>query len=130
MEEACQKAPFTCALVARQLPQAADCKRGQVKFSAMRRGTKVHPHVGPTNCRLRAHLGLKVPQNGPTLRVADQKLNWSQGEVFIFDDSFEHEVDFPGEANGSEDDDLRIVLIVDIWHPDLDEHTKKTLAPI
>ena len=41
----------------------------------------------------------------------------------IFDDSFEHEVWHEGES-------LRLVLIVDFWHPDLNSRQKKTLAPI
>ena len=41
----------------------------QVKFSVIHPGTKIWPHCGPTNCRIRAHLGLKVPQ-GIKIRVA------------------------------------------------------------
>ena len=29
-----------------------------MKFSVMKSGTLAHTHSGPTNCRLRAHLGL------------------------------------------------------------------------
>lgn len=57
----CHRAPFTCKLI--DSFEAAKCKRGQVKFSVMHPGTHVHSHCGPTNCRLRAHLGLKVPAN-------------------------------------------------------------------
>lgn len=67
----CKKAPITCSLINR-FPAARDCKRGQVKFSVMRPGTRVWPHCGPTNCRLRAHLGLVVPY-GTRLRVADEE---------------------------------------------------------
>ena len=55
----CAKAPKTCALV-KNIPQIKNNRRGQVKFSVMKSGTHVHAHSGPTNCRLRAHLGLKV----------------------------------------------------------------------
>ena len=55
----CAKAPKTCALV-KSIPQIKNNRRGQVKFSVMKSGTHVHAHSGPTNCRLRAHLGLKV----------------------------------------------------------------------
>lgn len=54
----CARAPVTCALV-----RAASCRRGQVKFSAMAAGTHVRAHVGPTNCRLRMHLGLSNTRN-------------------------------------------------------------------
>lgn len=41
----------------------------QVKFSVMHPGTHIWPHTGPTNCRLRAHLGLVIPES-VAIRVA------------------------------------------------------------
>ena len=35
----------------------------QIKYSVMHPGTHVWPHTGPTNCRLRLHLGLVIPNN-------------------------------------------------------------------
>lgn len=55
--ERCARAPVTCSVV-RSEPAAAGCRRGQIKFSLMAPGTHVRAHVGPTNCRLRMHLGL------------------------------------------------------------------------
>lgn len=52
----CAKAPLTCALI-EAIPEVKNNRRGQVKFSVMKSGTHVHAHSGPTNCRLRAHLG-------------------------------------------------------------------------
>ena len=98
------------------------CRRGQVKFSIMHPGTHVWPHTGPTNCRLRAHLGLVVPE-GAFLRVANETRTWSQGQFIIFDDSFEHEV----WHNGSS---YRLVLIVDVWHPELTREERRTLSAI
>lgn len=66
----CAKSPITCSLIERN-PEAKLCKRGQTKFSVMHPGTHVWPHCGPTNCRLRVHLGLKVPPK-TFLRVADE----------------------------------------------------------
>lgn len=66
----CQKCPFTCSIVER-FNEAKSCKRGQTKFSVMHPGTHVWPHCGPTNCRLRTHLGLKVPPN-TYIRVASE----------------------------------------------------------
>ena len=48
---------------------------------------------------------------------------WREGEFIVFDDSFEHEVWHDGNST-------RLVLIVDLWHPDLTEHEKKTLSAI
>lgn len=117
----CAKAPITCKLV-EQFKAARTCKRGQVKFSVMHPGTHVWPHCGPTNCRIRAHLGLKVP-SGTFLRVAEQTKSWENGQWLIFDDSFEHEVWHNGTGT-------RLVLIVDFWHPDLSETQQKSLSPI
>ncbi|KAL7737526.1 hypothetical protein ACLKA6_007653 [Drosophila palustris] len=119
----CQRAPTTCALLA-QLPASTSCLRGQVKFSAMQAQTHVWPHCGPTNCRLRAHLTLVAPEPQLTsLRVADQQRTWHEGDLFVFDDSFEHEV----WHNGTQ---LRLVLILDFWHPDLSETQRRNLSPI
>lgn len=60
MVKNCQLTPFTCKIID-TFPEARFCNRGQVKFSVMHPGTHVWPHCGPTNCRIRAHLGLKVP---------------------------------------------------------------------
>lgn len=119
----CQRAPITCALLAK-LPAVTNCLRGQVKFSAMQKQTHVWPHCGPTNCRLRAHLTLVAPEPELTsLRVADQQRTWHAGDLFVFDDSFEHEV----WHNGTQ---LRLVLILDFWHPDLNEFQRRNLTPI
>ena len=47
------------------------------------------------------------------IRVGSEWHEWREGECLIFDESFEHEVVHDGA-------DDRIVLIVDLWHPDLD----------
>lgn len=117
----CVRAPKTCSLIENFAP-AAGCKRGQVKFSVMEPNTHVYSHTGPTNCRLRAHLGLVVP-DGVRLRVGDEILYWQEGKIIIFDDSFEHEVWHEGSSN-------RLVLIIDVWHPELTEQEKKSLVAI
>ena len=48
---------------------------------------------------------------------------WQEGKFLIFDDSFEHEVWHNGTS-------VRLVLIVDVWHPDLSEEQRNTLKPI
>lgn len=120
-EKNCQRAPKTCALID-QIPEAKGCTRGQVKFSVMHPGVHVWPHTGPTNCRLRAHLGLKIPE-GPRIRVGNDTRTWKEGKFIIIDDSFEHEVWHDGT-------ELRLILIVDFWHPDIPLHERRTLSPI
>ncbi|KAM6908498.1 aspartyl/asparaginyl beta-hydroxylase isoform 2-T2 [Lycodopsis pacificus] len=119
---ACQNVPKTCSLLER-FTEATGCKRGQIKFSVMQPGTHVWPHTGPTNCRLRMHLGLVVPKHGCKIRCTDQTREWEEGKVLIFDDSFEHEV-------WQDADSYRLIFIVDVWHPELTAHQRQNLSPI
>ncbi|XP_075440158.1 aspartyl/asparaginyl beta-hydroxylase isoform X3 [Ascaphus truei] len=121
-ENACKAAPRTCALLER-FPESTECRRGQIKYSVMHPGTHVWPHTGPTNCRLRMHLGLVIPNEGCNIRCANYTRTWEEGKVLIFDDSFEHEV-------WQDADSYRLIFIVDAWHPELTPHQRKTLPAI
>ncbi|XP_052842861.1 aspartyl/asparaginyl beta-hydroxylase isoform X5 [Drosophila gunungcola] len=123
VKDNCRRTPITCSLL-QEFPESGGCRRGQVKFSVMQAKTHVWSHCGPTNCRLRAHLTLVAPEPEKTsLRVAEQERTWREGELFIFDDSFEHEV----WHNGTH---ARLVLILDMWHPDLTPTQRRSLTPI
>ena len=54
----------------------------------------IAPHRGPNRGVLRAHLGLQVP--GPpgcaALQAGGAVRSWAEGELFVFDDTFEHAV--------------------------------------
>ena len=104
----CAAAPRTAEVVA-SITGATTA--GLVYFSLLAPGTHVQPHYGPHNARLRCHLGLVVPE-GCSLRVGPQTGGWTEGKAIVFDDSYEHEVWNTSDAN-------RLVLIIDIWHPDL-----------
>jgi aspartate beta-hydroxylase len=104
----CKAAPRTAEIVT---SIAGATTAGLVYFSRLAPGTHVRPHWGPHNARLRCHLGLVVPE-GCWLRVGPRTGGWSEGKVIVFDDSYEHEVWNNSDAS-------RIVLILDIWHPDL-----------
>ncbi|KAK3567445.1 hypothetical protein QTP86_020008 [Hemibagrus guttatus] len=118
----CQSVPKTCALLER-FKETTTCKRGQIKFSVMQPGTHVWPHTGPTNCRLRMHLGLVIPRKGCRIRCTNQTREWEEGKVLIFDDSFEHEV-------WQDADSYRLIFIVDVWHPELSQSQRHSLSPI
>ena len=120
-KENCAKVPKTCELIDKIIP-AKTCSRGQIKYSVIHPGAHIWPHCGPTNCRIRSHLGLKIPP-GLKIRVAQQTRTWEEGKFIIFDDSFEHEVWHDGN-------EFRLVLIVDFWHPELTEQQRKTISPI
>ncbi|NXK77450.1 ASPH hydroxylase, partial [Amazona guildingii] len=121
-ENACKSVPKTCALLER-FPEATGCRRGQIKYSIMHPGTHVWPHTGPTNCRLRMHLGLVIPKEGCRIRCAQENRSWEEGKVLIFDDSFEHEVWQDAEG-------YRLIFIVDVWHPELTAQQRRTLPAI
>lgn len=76
-------------------------------------------HYGPTNKKLRFHLPL-VGVKGSRLRAGDVTTEQEEGVPYVFDDSFEHEAWHDG-------DETRIILIIDIWHPDLSDQEIKFL---
>jgi aspartyl/asparaginyl beta-hydroxylase (cupin superfamily) len=78
-------------------------------FSALAPHTRIPPHHGETNARLVAHLPLIVPPKC-VMRVGYETREWKIGEVLILDDTIEHEA-----VNDS--DELRVVLIFDVWNP-------------
>lgn len=82
-------------------------------FSALAPHTHIPPHTGDTNARLVVHLPLVVPE-GCRYRVGYEHRRWKVGEVLIFDDSIEHEA-------RNDSDELRVVLIFDVWNPLLSE---------
>lgn len=82
-----------------------------VCFSAIQPGRSLHPHTGPTNASLTAHLGLRNCA-GAMLWVGDRSAAYRDGEVLVFDDSFVHWVENAGAAT-------RYTLMITFWHPDL-----------
>ncbi|WP_414900347.1 aspartyl/asparaginyl beta-hydroxylase domain-containing protein [Sphingomonas flavalba] len=111
VEENARHCPRTMAVL-EQIPQprAAGCSPNAM-FSLLAPRTTIPPHVGVNNTRLVCHLPLIVPDHC-WFRVGAETRSWTPGEAFVFDDTIEHEA-----ANGSEA--LRVVFIIDVWHPDL-----------
>jgi aspartate beta-hydroxylase len=85
---------------------------GLAYLSRMRPGTHIRAHTGPTNLRVRCHLGIRVPDGDCAIRVENDTRRWEEGKCLVFDDHFEHEA-------WNHSDRERIVLIVDVWHPGL-----------
>lgn len=109
VDEHCALCPITTQIVERHRTHRS--LGGIIYFSNLAPGTYVSPHRGPTNMRLRVHLGLDIPPNCG-LRVDDQILKWQPGRCTVFNDVFVHEVWNWG-------DHRRLVLVVDLWHPDM-----------
>ena len=89
-------------------------------FSLLAPGAHIPPHTGVANTRLVCHLGLIVPR-GCWFRVGGERREWAVGEGFVFDDTIEHEA-----ANPS--GELRVVLIIDTWHPGLSQAERAAVA--
>lgn len=67
------------------------------------------------------------------------EVHWEVGEAFVFDDSLVHGVDYcagaidGGERNRRQHKDTsssRVVLIVDLWHPDLKMEERRLLRDL
>ena len=91
-------------------------------FSLLAPHTVIPPHVGVSNSRLVCHLPLIVPE-GCWFRVGAQTRYWKPGEAFVFDDTIEHEATNPT-------DELRVVFIFDVWHPDLSLVEQEAVAAL
>ena len=80
-------------------------------FSLLAPHTRIPPHTGVANTRLVCHLPLIVPPNC-RFRVGATTREWEVGKAFVFDDTIEHEA-------WNDSDQLRVVLIFDLWPPAL-----------
>jgi Aspartyl/Asparaginyl beta-hydroxylase len=94
---------------------------GYAFFSTLHGSSKIAPHTAPMNLRLRIHLALQVPMgedNAPStrppcgMRIGGLVRTWHTGKCLVIDDAYEHEV-------WNETEHARVVLLVDIWHPDI-----------
>lgn len=88
-------------------------------FSMLKPHTRIPPHTGVTNTRAIVHLPLIVPPDCG-FRVGGETRAWEEGKAFAFDDTIEHEA-------WNDSDDLRAVLIFDVWNPHLDESERDLL---
>ncbi|MBI1391601.1 MAG: aspartyl/asparaginyl beta-hydroxylase domain-containing protein [Alphaproteobacteria bacterium] len=91
-------------------------------FSRLRPGTHIPPHHGLVNTRLICHLPIITP-DACALRVGSQTRQWRPGDMLIFDDSIEHEA-------WNRSDKERVVLLFDIWRPELTEDERRFVQTI
>ena len=108
----CAACPGTDALLER-LPMAHQPGFAPTAmFSALEAHTHIPPHTGSTNVRLLCHLPLVLP--GPArFRVGNVVRDWKLGQAWVFDDTIEHEA-------WNDADELRVILIFDLWNPYLE----------
>jgi aspartate beta-hydroxylase len=103
------KCPRTAAVLA-QLPlcDIANYAPGAY-FSVLKPRTRLPAHTGTTNTRSIVHLPLIIPE-GCGFRVGSQLRAWQRGKAWVFDDSIDH-------AAWNDSDQVRIILIFDVWNP-------------
>ncbi|KAL7481508.1 hypothetical protein ACHAW6_007189 [Cyclotella cf. meneghiniana] len=95
----------------------------EVFFASMKPRTNIKPHSDFTNFVLTSHLPLVIPENGKNkcrLSVGDHTRQWIEGEIIMFDTSIYHDA-----VNDS--DEMRYILMLRVWHPDLTTNEKEAL---
>jgi hypothetical protein len=91
-----------------------------ILFSVLKPGARIPPHNGLINTRLICHLPLIVP-GGCGFRVGNDVREWQVGKCWAFDDTIEHEA-----WNNS--DRTRVILLFDIWRPELSEEERELVG--
>jgi aspartate beta-hydroxylase len=87
---------------------------GYAFFSTMGQQSAIDAHYGPTNLRVRCHFPLIVPPSGDVgMEIGGETVRWREGKPLFFDDCFRHRV-------WNNTDSERVVLLFDIWHPELE----------
>jgi ornithine lipid ester-linked acyl 2-hydroxylase len=105
-EKNCRQAPLTCALL-EQIPNLQTAW-----FSILAPGYHIPAHRGVSKGIIRGHLGLIVPADREKcrMRVGEEICVWGEGELFVFDDTFDHEV-------WNDTDEERVILLFDFDRP-------------
>jgi aspartate beta-hydroxylase len=109
-EENCTRCPTITRII--ESTNTVRTQAGLLYVSRLSPGTHIKAHRGPTNQRLRCHLGIRIPDGDCGLKVGGETRRWEEGRCIVFDDSLEHEA-------WNHTTEPRIVLIIDFWHPDL-----------
>ncbi|MDC0880566.1 aspartyl/asparaginyl beta-hydroxylase domain-containing protein [Hellea sp.] len=81
-------------------------------FSILAPGYHIPAHSGVTKGILRSHIGLIIPSDRENCRIrVDNTITpWKEGEIFVFDDTYEHEV-------WNDTDQERVILLFDFDRP-------------
>ena len=106
------KVPSLAALVERFGPAQLD--RFELFLSVLEPGTHIPAHFGGANIKLTLHLPLWVPEGDLGLRVDGETRIWKDGEMLVFDDTFEHDA-------WNRTAKPRAVLLLKAYHPELTE---------
>ncbi|CAN5358356.1 hypothetical protein BH09PSE3_BH09PSE3_25090 [soil metagenome] len=117
-----ERCPSTMAALRNPPIPVIEGRSPMALFSILRAHTHIPPHTGMLNTRLIAHLPLVVPENC-RLRVGNSVRDVVEGKMMIFDDSIEHEA-------FNDSDQIRVVLLFEIWRPELSESERSGLTAL
>ncbi|MCA3041498.1 MAG: aspartyl/asparaginyl beta-hydroxylase domain-containing protein [Rhodocyclaceae bacterium] len=117
-----QKCPATMTLLEAAPQPNQPGRTPAAMFSLLKPKTSIPPHTGVSNVRLVTHLPLIVPP-GCGFRVGNETREWVPGKAWVFDDTIEHEA-------WNRSDQLRVVLIFDIWHPQLSQAERNMITAL
>ncbi|MBV9991928.1 MAG: aspartyl/asparaginyl beta-hydroxylase domain-containing protein [Alphaproteobacteria bacterium] len=120
LDENCRRAPRTAEALAAAQMADIDGYAPTAFFSVLQPKSRIPPHTGVTNARLICHLPLIVPE-GCAFRVGNETRPWREGEAWVFDDTIEH-------AAWNDSDEIRIILILDVWNPLLSAAERELVA--
>jgi len=106
LEKNCKQAPVTASLL-ETVPNLQTAW-----LSILAPGYHIPPHKGVSKGILRSHLGIMVPQDADKCRmnVDGETCVWRAGEIFVFDDTYRHEVH-------NDTTEERVILIFDFDRP-------------
>uniref|UniRef100_A0A0N5B357 TPR_REGION domain-containing protein n=1 Tax=Strongyloides papillosus TaxID=174720 RepID=A0A0N5B357_STREA len=121
VENNCLLTPKTCAILQKYIKNEK-CFKDNSKISVLQSHTTVWPHCSSTNHKLVAQLCL-LTSSEARIRVGSETRGWKNGKFLIFDESFEHEFTYEGAAAGNN----RIVLSIDLWHPEVPLEQRKLI---
>ena len=92
-------------------------------FASMKPESSIKPHSDFVNFVLTSHLALDIPYSGENkcrLTIGDETRQWINGEITVFDTSLLHDA-------VNESDQMRYILMMRVWHPDLTEKERDAL---
>ena len=117
VEANCSQCPQTVQLLQSISNFMKDSSFGNAMFSVLEPGSHIEIHTGPCNFRLRCHLPL-CASDSYRIRVGSIATSWQVGKLLVFDDSYVHTVWHECKENSGEQR-KRVLLIFDVWHPEV-----------
>ena len=95
----------------------------EVFFACMEGPSSIKKHSDFTNFVLTSHLALDIPYSGENqcrLTVGNETREWINGKSYVFDTSLLHDAE-------NDSDQMRYILMMRLWHPDLTSTEKEAL---